>query len=55
MYQEQLQNQWRYRVQAGEVRMYQFKVEGLEQGQMLQLRISYNNGETLMYQFQVKN
>ncbi|NHK30903.1 MAG: hypothetical protein FK730_06090 [Asgard group archaeon] len=55
MYQEQLQNQWRNRVQAGESRMYQFQIEELEQGQMLQLRISYNNGETLMYQFQVKN
>lgn len=55
MYQEQLQNQWRYRLQAGESSMYQFQVEGLEQGQMLQLKISYNNGETLMYQFQVKN
>ncbi|MHA1211087.1 MAG: hypothetical protein ACTSSH_01375 [Candidatus Heimdallarchaeota archaeon] len=55
MFQEQMQNQFRHRVQAGQTFMYQFQVEGLEQGQILQLRIEYNNGKVLMYQFEVKN
>jgi len=55
MYQEQMQNQWQHRVQAGKNLMYQFQVEGLEHGQQLTLRIQYNNGKVLMYQFQVNS
>ncbi|HUT79757.1 MAG TPA: hypothetical protein VMZ29_01035 [Candidatus Bathyarchaeia archaeon] len=55
MYQEQMQNQWRHRVQAGKNIMYQFHVEGLEHGQILQLRITYNNGKVLMYKFTVSS
>ncbi|MBK5114604.1 MAG: hypothetical protein KGD59_02035 [Candidatus Heimdallarchaeota archaeon] len=53
MYQEQMQNQWQHRVQAGKNMMFQFHIEGLEHGMTLQLRIQYNNGKVLMYQFQV--
>ncbi|MGC9779524.1 MAG: hypothetical protein HZR80_09815 [Candidatus Heimdallarchaeota archaeon] len=55
LYQEQFQNQWRHRVQACNTFTYQFQVEGLEQGQMLQLRITYNNGKVFMYNFEVNN
>lgn len=55
MHQEQMQNQWRHRVQAGKNIMYQFHVEGLEQGQTLMLKIMYNNGKMLMYQFTVNS
>lgn len=55
MHQEQIQNQWQHRVQAGKTMMYQFHIEGLEQGQMIMLRIEYNNGKVLMYQFQVNS
>ncbi len=55
MHQEQIQNQWRHSVQAGNTYTYQFQVEGLEQGQMLQLRITYNNGKVFMYNFEVNN
>ncbi len=53
MLQERIQNQWQHRVQAGKTLMYQFNIEGLENGQMLQLRIEYNNGKILTYNFQV--
>ena len=53
MHQEQMQNQWQHRVQPGKNIMYQYHIEGLENGMMLQLRIEYNNGKVLMYQFQV--
>ncbi|MCG3252287.1 MAG: hypothetical protein KAX09_00445 [Candidatus Heimdallarchaeota archaeon] len=55
IYQEQMQNQWQHRVQAGKNMMYQFHIEGLEHGMMLQLRFEYNNGKVLMYQFQVNS
>jgi len=55
MYQEQMQNQWQHRVQAGKNMMFQFHIEGLEHGMMLQLRFEYNNGKVLMYQFQVNS
>jgi len=55
MYQEQMQNQWQHRVQAGKNMMFQFNIEGLEHGMMLQLRIEYNNGKVLMHQFQVNS
>jgi len=55
MHHVQMQNQWQHRVQAGKNLMYQFQVEGLEHGQMLRLRIEYNNGKVLMYQFQVNS
>ena len=55
MYQEQMQNKWQHRVQAGKTMMFQFQVEGLEHGQQLTLRIQYNNGKVLMYQFQVNS
>ena len=55
MYQAQMQNQWQHRVQAGKNLMYQFQVEGLEHGQMLTLRIEYNNGKVLINQFQVNS
>ncbi len=55
MHQEQMQNQWQHRVQAGKNMMFQFQVEGLEHGQMLTLRIQYNNGKVLMHQFQVNS
>lgn len=53
MYQEQMQNQWQHRVQAGKNIMYQYHIEGLEHGMQLMLRIEYNNGKVLMYQLQV--
>jgi hypothetical protein len=55
MYQEQMQNQWQHRVQAGKNMMFQFHIEGLEHGMMLQLRLEYNNGKVLLYQFQVNS
>ncbi len=55
MYQEQMQNQWQHRVQAGNTFTYQFHIEGLEHGQVLQLRIEYNNGKVLMYKFTVNS
>ncbi|NHJ05521.1 MAG: hypothetical protein EAX90_11905 [Candidatus Heimdallarchaeota archaeon] len=53
----QEQYQWRYRqrVQLGNTYSYQLHVEGLEQGQMLQLRIEYNNGKVLTHNFTVNN
>ena len=54
MYQHQIQNKWQHKVQAGKNMMFQFQIEGLEQGQMLMLKIEYNNGKMLIYQFQVK-
>jgi len=53
MLQVKMQNQWQHRVQTGKNMMYQYHIEGLENGMMLQLRIEYNNGKILMYQFQV--
>ncbi|MBN1329460.1 MAG: hypothetical protein JXA54_08300 [Candidatus Heimdallarchaeota archaeon] len=53
LYQEQYQWQWRHRIQNGQNFMYQFQIEGLESGQMLQLRIEYNNGKVLTYNFVV--
>ncbi|NPE09898.1 MAG: hypothetical protein GNW80_16580 [Asgard group archaeon] len=53
MLQEQMQNKWQHRVQAGKTMMFQYHIEGLENGMMLQLRLEYNNGKVLMYQFQV--
>ena len=55
MLQQQIQFQWRHRIQAGKNLMYQYQIEGLEQGQMLQLRIVYNNGKVLTYNFQVQS
>ena len=55
MHQEQLRNQWRNRIQEGNTYTYQFHVEGLEQGQMLQLRITYNNGQYIDHYFEVDN
>ncbi|MBK5114605.1 MAG: hypothetical protein KGD59_02040 [Candidatus Heimdallarchaeota archaeon] len=55
MLQEQIQNQWQHQVQAGKTMMYQFHIEGLEHGMMLQLRFEYNNGKVLMHQFQVNS
>jgi hypothetical protein len=55
MHQEQMKNQWQHRVQAGKNIMYQFQIEGLEQGQVLMLKIMYNNGKMLMYQFTVNS
>ncbi|NHJ40197.1 MAG: hypothetical protein FK731_09215 [Asgard group archaeon] len=55
MHQEQMQNQWQHRVQAGKNIMYQFQVEGLEQGQVLMLKIMYNNGKMLIYPFTVNS
>ncbi|MHA1213160.1 MAG: hypothetical protein ACTSSH_11950, partial [Candidatus Heimdallarchaeota archaeon] len=51
VFEEQYQWQFRHRVQNGQNMMYQFHVEGLEQGQVLQLRIEYNNGKVLQYTF----
>ncbi len=51
--QARVQNQYQHRVQAGETMMFQFHIEGLEQGMQLMLKLEYNNGKTLMYQFQV--
>ncbi|NHJ85981.1 MAG: hypothetical protein FK734_11000 [Asgard group archaeon] len=53
LYQEQYQWQWRHRIQNGQNFMYQYHIEGLESGQMLQLRIEYNNGKVLTYNFEV--
>jgi len=55
MYQVQMQNQWQHRFQAGKNMMYHYQIEGFEHGLMLQLRIKYNNGKVLMYQFQVNS
>jgi hypothetical protein len=55
MHHVQMQNKWQHRVQAGKNIMYQFQVEGLEQGQTLMLKIMYNNGKMLMYQFTVNS
>ncbi len=52
---EQFQNQWRHRVQSGKNLSYQYQVEGLENGQMIQLRLEFNNGKALTYTFQVRN
>jgi len=51
--QAQVQNQFQHRIQAGETMMFQFHIEGLEQGMQLMLKIEYNNGKLYMYQFQV--
>lgn len=51
--QAQIQNQFQHRIQAGETMMFQFHIEGLEQGMQLMLKIGYNNGNLFMYQFQV--
>ena len=53
LYQEQYQHQWRHRIQAGNTFMYQYQVEGLESGQMLQIRIEYNNGKVATHTFTV--
>jgi len=53
MLQLKMQNQWQHRVQAGKTMMFQYQIEGLEHGMKLMLRIEYNNGKVLMYQFQV--
>ena len=53
LYQEQYQWRWRHRIQAGNSYTYQYQIEGLEQGQMLQLRIVYNNGEVVTQNFTV--
>ena len=55
LYQEQYRWQYRHRVQNGENYSYQYHVEGLEQGQMLQLRIEYNNGKVLTHNFSVSH
>ena len=55
LYQEQYQWQYRHRIQNGQQYQYQYQLEGLEQGQMLQLRIEYNNGKVLTYQFMVNH
>ena len=55
LYQQQYRWQYRNRVQNGQNFSYQYQVEGLEQGQMLQLRIEYNNGKVLTHSFQVSH
>ena len=55
LYQEQYQWQYRHRIQNGQNYSYQYNVEGLEQGQMLQIRIEYNNGQVLTHNFMVNH
>lgn len=55
LYQEQYQWQYRHRIQNGENYSYQYHVEGLEKGQMLQLRIEYNNGKVVIHSFTVNH
>ena len=50
---QQYQHRWRHRIQNGNTYMYQFHVEGIENGQQLQLRIEYNNGKVVTYNFTV--
>ena len=51
--QEQYQWRYRHRIQTNNNYSYQLHVEGLEQGQMLQIRIEYNNGQVLSINHQV--
>jgi hypothetical protein len=53
LYQAQYQWRWRHRIQSGQNHTYQFQLEGLETGQMLQLRIEYNNGKILTHNITV--
>lgn len=55
LYQEQYQWQYRHRIQNGQNYSYQYQVEGLEQGQMLQIRIEYNNGKVVTHNFMVNH
>lgn len=55
LYQEQYTWQFRHRIQAGKNMQYQYHIEGLQKGQMIQLRIEYNNGKVLTYSFMVNN
>lgn len=53
LFEEKFNWYWRHRLQNGKNFMYQFHIEGLEQGQMLQLRIEYNNGKVFTQTFVV--
>jgi len=55
MFEQQYQWQWRHRIQNGKNHAFQFQIEGLEKGQMLQLRIEYNNGKVLTYNFTINH
>ncbi|NHK30894.1 MAG: hypothetical protein FK730_06045 [Asgard group archaeon] len=53
LYEENYNWQWRHRMHLGKNYMHQFQISGLENGQMLQLRIVYNNGKVLTHNFVV--
>ena len=55
LYQEQYNWRHRNKIQNGKNFSYQFHIEGLEKGQMITLRIEYNEGKIFTYQFQVKS
>jgi len=55
LFQEQYQWRWQHRIQNGKNHAFQFQIQGLEKGQMLQLRIEYNNGKVLTYNFVVNS
>ena len=52
---QQFTYRWRHRVESGHLYRYQYHIEGLEHGQVLQLRIEYNNGKVLTHTFIVGN
>lgn len=53
MHQMSMQNKWQHKVESGSNTLFQFQLQGMKLGQIIQLQIHYNNGQLFQHNFSV--